>query len=179
LLIVCKPLKNHIMKKVTLLFTSLFLFSLISFAQVKEGDIQIVQKYFGVEKMAVVKDYMKLTPKEDSLFWKDYNTYETQRQAIGKKRLDMTNEYMKVINNVSETTATQLVDRANAIDNEFNALIKKYFTKFSKTIGPVKAAQFYQFENYINNIIKLTIQENIPFVGELELKHQKAGSKKK
>jgi hypothetical protein len=43
----------------------------------------------------------------------------------------------------------------------------------SKTIGSVKAAQFYQMESYINNVINLGIQENIPFVGELEQMHNK------
>lgn len=48
----------------------------------------------------------------------------------------------------------------------------------SKKIGPVKAAQFYQFENYLNNVINLSIQESIPFVGELEdLRDAREGKK--
>jgi hypothetical protein len=48
----------------------------------------------------------------------------------------------------------------------------------TKKIGPVKAAQFYQFENYINNVINLIIQENIPFVGQMEQKHAGKNGKK-
>jgi hypothetical protein len=123
--------------------------------------------------MALLKEYMKFTPKQDSLFWKDYNAYEAERQELGKKRIQLIDEYLKAIENVNEAKATDMVDRSNANEIAFKQLQKKYFTKMAKTIGPVKAAQFYQFENYLNNIINLMIQENIPFLGELEQKHGK------
>jgi len=50
----------------------------------------------------------------------------------------------------------------------FKKLQMTYYKKMSKKIGEVKAAQFYQFEAYINNVINLSIQESIPFVGELQ-----------
>ena len=159
------------MKRITLILSAFILFSIFTSAQVQEGDVQIIQKYFGVEKMALLKEYMKFTPKQDSVFWKDYNAYESERQKLGKKRIQLVDEYMKAIENLTESSATSLVDRSNAAEIAFKQLLKKYFTKFSKTIGPVKAAQFYQFENYLNNVINLSIQENIPFVGELEQKH--------
>jgi hypothetical protein len=161
------------MKKFTLLFGAIMLLSAGIFAQTSEGDIQMVQKYFGVEKMALVRDYMKLTPKQDSLFWKDYNAYETERMAMGKRRIQLTDDYMKAVENTTEAKATELVDRSVANEIGFKNLQKKYFTKMTKTIGPVKAAQFYQLENYLNNIINLMIQENIPFIGEMEQKHDK------
>ncbi len=134
--------KTKPMKKITLLLIgSLFMASGL-FAQVTEGDLQLVQKYFGAEKMTLVKDYL--------------NT----------------------IANANEAKATELVDRSNANEIAFKQLQKKYYSKMAKTIGPVKAAQFYQFENYINNIINLSIQEAIPFVGELEQKHEAMPKKK-
>jgi hypothetical protein len=74
---------------------------------------------------------------------------------------------------LSADKATEMVNEANAIDVEFKKLQKTYYKKMSKTIGEVKAAQFYQFEGYLNNIINLGIQENIPFVGEIDLMFKK------
>jgi hypothetical protein len=90
----------------------------------------------------------------------------------------MVDEYMKSIENISEAKATEMVDKGVALEIKFKNLQKKYFTEMAKKIGPVKAAQFYQFENYINNVINLSIQESIPFVGELEQKHTGATKKK-
>jgi hypothetical protein len=69
---------------------------------------------------------------------------------------------------------------SNGVDLEikFKKLQKKYFTELSKKIGPVKAGQFYQFENYINNLINLSIQQSIPFVGEFQQKYSIMPKKK-
>lgn len=63
------------MKKITLIFSALLLFSLYSNSQILESDIKFVQDVFGMEKTAMVKQYMNLTPQQDSLFYPDYNAY--------------------------------------------------------------------------------------------------------
>ena len=161
------------MKKASLLFSAFMLFSVFTFAQVKEGDIQLVQQYFGAEKTLLVKEYMNLTPAQDSLFWKDYNAYETARQELGKRRIQLVDKYAKSITSLDATKADEMINEANAIDISFKKLQKQYYKKMSKTIGEVKAAQFYQLEGYLNNVINLSIQESIPFVGELEQMHNK------
>jgi hypothetical protein len=160
------------MKKIILFFSVLFMLSATLFAQIQDGDIQLVQKYFGAEKAALVKEYMALSPAQDSVFWNDYNAYETLRLELGKDRILFVDEYAKAINNLTDEKAKELVGKANANDIAFKELQLKYFKKFSKTIGVVKAAQFYQLEGYINNIINLSVQESIPFVGEMEQKHK-------
>lgn len=167
------------MKKQLTLIALFLLVSSALFSQVSQGDIQLVQKYFGTEKVALLKEYMELSPKQDSAFWPIFNKYENERQVLGAQRIALIDEYMKKISNIDEAGATGLVDRACNMEIDFKKLQKKYFTEMSKKIGPVKAAQFYQIENYLNNIINLSIQENIPFVGELEQKHDALPAKKK
>jgi hypothetical protein len=166
------------MKKQILILIVLVFGTLSLSAQVSQGDIQLVQKYFGAEKIALVKDYMKLNPHQDSAFWPIYNRYETERQAYGAERIGLVDGYLKNIKDITEEKATQMVDKGVAMEIKFKNLQKKYFSEMSKKIGPVKAAQFYQLENYINNVINLSIQENIPFVGELEQKHATMTKKK-
>jgi hypothetical protein len=143
-------------------------FSMFTFAQVQDGDIKLLQQYYGTEKMAVLKDYMALTPAQDSVFWDDYNAYESARLELGKRRIQLIEKYAKDLMALNADNATEMVNEANAIDVEFKKLQKTYYKKMAKKIGEVKAAQFYQFESYINNVINLSIQESIPFVGELQ-----------
>ncbi len=161
------------MKKILTTILSVIFVSALSFAQTQEGDIQIIQQYFGMQKLVLVQQYMKFDKAQDSVFWPIYNAYEMERKALGKQKMQMIQDYVKVINNMDENKATELVDRSMRNEIGFKELQKKYFPKMTKAVGPVKAAQFYQLENYLNNIINLTIQENIPFVGELEQKHDK------
>lgn len=166
------------MKKTIIIIAVLIVSSVTVFAQVSKGDLELVQKYFGVEKAAMLKDYMKFTPKQDSAFWPVYNKYENERLALGSQRVGLIDEYMKKIEGISDVDAAKLVDKGVALEISFKNLQKKYFHEMSKKIGPVKAAQFYQFENYLNNVINLSIQESIPFVGELEdLRDAREGKK--
>jgi hypothetical protein len=165
------------MKKQIFAFV-VFLFGAVSlFSQVSQGDIQLVQKYFGADKAALVKEYMAFTPKQDSAFWPVYNKYENERLALGAERITLVDAYLKHVQDITDENATAMVDKGVALEIKFKNLQKKYFTELAKKIGSVKAAQFYQFENYINNIINLSIQESIPFVGELEQKHSTSGKK--
>jgi len=166
------------MKKQVLFFAIFFFGTVSLFAQVSQGDMQIVQKYFGAQKAALLKEYMAFTPQQDSAFWPVYNKYENERQALGAQRVALIDQYMKNIKDITADQAKEMVDKGVALEISFKNLQKKYFAEVAKKIGPVKAAQFYQFENYINNVINLTIQENIPFVGDMEQKHAVMTKKK-
>lgn len=156
------------MKRNIILTAVFILSSVVLSAQVSKGDVELVQKYYGLEKAAMLKDYMKFTPKQDSAFWPVYNKYENERLALASQRIELVDEYMKKIEGISDADAAKLVDKAVALEISFKNLQKKYFHELSKKIGAMKAAQFYQFETYINNVINLSVQESIPFVGELE-----------
>jgi len=69
---------------------------------------------------------------------------------------------------LTDEKASELVKEANAIDVAFKKLQLTTNKKMTKAVGAVKAAQFYQFENYLNNVINVGIANNIPFVGEME-----------
>ena len=107
------------------------------------------------------------------MFWKDYDAYEATRLELGKRRIRLVENYANSIMSLSADKATEMVNEETAITMEFKKLQKTYYKRMTKTLGEVKAAQFYQFENYLNNIINLGIQENIPFVGEIDLMFKK------
>ena len=166
------------MKKQSVILMVLSFISISLFAQMSSGDIQIIQDYFGAEKTILVKEYMTLSPQQDSLFWPIYNKYEQERLEMGKQRFALVEEYLNKVENITEEEATSLVKESCGFEIQFKNHQKKYFKTFAKKIGPVKAAQFYQFETYLNNVINLSIQQSIPFVGELEQKHSAIPEKK-
>jgi len=166
-----KNLYIEIMTKQILILALFLPISGTLFSQVSQGDIAMVQQYFGAEKTAMLNEYMKFTPQQDSAFWNIYSTYEIERQALGEQRIKLTDEYMNTISDITQEQATKLVEKACELEINFKNLQRRYFHEMAKKIGPVKAAQFYQFETYMNNVVNLMIQDNIPFVGELEQKH--------
>lgn len=166
------------MKKQLLVIAIFLAGSFSLFSQSSKGDVEVLQKLFGVEKAAIVKEYMALTPQQDSEFWPIYNKYETERLALGARRIELIDAYLKNVQDVNTDKAKEMVSNGVDLEIKFKKLQKKYFTALSKKIGPVKAGQFYQFENYINNLINLSIQQSIPFVGELQQKYAVMPTKK-
>lgn len=159
------------MKKQIIILMVLSMVSITMFAQLSKGDVQIMQDYFGAEKTILVKEYMAFSPLQDSLFWPIYHEYEQARLELGKERIANVEEYVKNVVNIKEDVAVDLVNKSLSLEIEFKNLQKKYFKKITKKIGAVKAAQFYQFESYLNNVVNTSIQQSFPFVGELEQKH--------
>ncbi len=142
------------------------------------GESEVMIKNFGAKKASLVKDHMQLTPQQDSLFWPLYEKYEIKRTELSRERSAIVHEYLKNADNISDEDAKKLVNQGVKMEIAFKKLQKSYFTKISNMIGPVKAAQFYQFENYLNHATNVSIQQRIPFIEVLEQRRAESIIKK-
>lgn len=155
------------MKK--LVFAFLFLtFSLAGIAQVSKDDVQILQATFGKEKAELVKAYMKIPAETDAAFWSLYDKYEDERRALGKEKVALIEEYAKAYETLDDKKASELMNKKLKITDSYTKMQKKYFDLFAKQFGGREAAKFFQLEDYLENIIRLGIQESIPFIDELD-----------
>jgi hypothetical protein len=60
------------------------------------------------------------------------------------------------------------MNRKLKLTDDYTKMQKKYYDSFAKLIGGRQAAKFFQLEDYLENIIRLGIQESIPFIDELD-----------
>jgi len=141
--------------------------SLISKAQTSD-DITLIQSLWGMEKRAIIEDYMNLSAEEETLFWSEYDIYEASRKELGKERISIINEYVENYGSLSDEKASELMNKVITNNIAIQKLAKKTFKRMSKSISAVKAAQFIQLENYFVTSIQMYLQENLPFIGELE-----------
>jgi methanogenic corrinoid protein MtbC1 len=152
------------MKKLLLLVViSMYGFS--SKAQ-SNDDLAFFQSIWGMEKRAIVQEYMGIVP--ESPFWQEYDAYEYSRKELYRERIEILSEYADNFTSLSDDKATDLINRAAANNIALQKLLKKTFKKVSKTVSAVEAAKFIQLENYFLIAIQMNIQENIPFIGELD-----------
>lgn len=151
----------------TKLFFALMLFALpfISNAQQINDEIKLIQSAFGMEKRALVEQYMALPA--DSGFWPVYEAYETQRRELMKERILLINEYLEKLPTLSEADADQLAMKAMKNNASLSGLTAKHYKKIKNVIGAINAAKFIQLENYVQNTILLEITEALPFIGEM------------
>jgi L-arabinose isomerase len=155
------------MKK--LLLVAAIAISTSSFAQsTMKEDIDVIQGLYGKDKKDLVNSYMKLTGTQSTEFWKIYDQYEVERKVLGQEKIKLIGEYAKNYTTLSEAKADELA-KAN-FNNiiSYDKLLQKYYGKTKKVIGSVNAAKFVQLESYLQTEVRSQIQNNIPFIGEID-----------
>lgn len=157
------------MKKMTL-FAIGILFTGTLFAQSNKEDVDMIQAIFGKEKKTMVASFVQVDASKADAFWALYDEYETNRKELGKKRIALLEKYANNYATLDDATTDQIIKENQSLQQETDKLIITYYGKIKKVAGSKPAAQFYQLEGYLLSVIRATILENIPFIGELDQK---------
>jgi hypothetical protein len=155
------------MKKFLLAAAVLFFACTSVLAQPKD-EWQVFKETFHKEKKDIVNEYMKLSPDQAAKFWPLYEEYNKTRGEIAKDRIGVIGDYGAQLSTLTDAQADDLAKRLFKNDKNLAKLDEKYYKKFSKAVGGVKAAQYLQMEQYFTTSVRSTIQENIPFIGEID-----------
>jgi hypothetical protein len=140
----------------------------IASAQSNKEDVDFVQSIYGKEKKTIVADFIKLDGPQKDAFWSLYDEYETKRKELGKRRIALLEKYAANYATLDDATTNQIMSETIALGAETDKLMGTYHKKIAKASGAKAAAQFYQLEVYLVSVIRATIFENIPFIGELK-----------
>jgi len=141
------------------------LFAVRTYAQ---DEIAEVQKEWGKSKKELVHSAMDLSKSDSAKFWPLYAQYEKQRQKLGRTRILALTDYAENCQNLTNAKADQIVTKIIQNDLALAKLQQQYYTSMKAKLGAIKAAKFLQIESYIATSIRSAIQEEIPFIGELD-----------
>lgn len=150
------------MKKVTLLLLSLFTFAFAG-AQTNKEEVELMQAAFGMDKKAVVAEFVKVDAAQKDGFWKLYDEYETSRKELGKKRIELLNKYAENYDKMTNEFADSWTKEVLTLGEKTDDLLVSYYNKVKKATNPIVALQFYQIEGYILSVIRASILESVPF----------------
>lgn len=137
-------------------------------AQSYKQEADLLQSVWGLEKQELIKEYMSLSEVEAEAFWPVYEAYANQRKSLGAQRIDIVMDYA---NNYTSMTNEKAKSITNAVFNnnlKLEKLQKQFYKKLSKAISPLKATEFMQLEKYLDAVMRLELQESLPFLKELE-----------
>lgn len=154
------------MKK--LLVIAALLISAAGFSQSNKEDVDFIQSIYGKEKKTIVSEFIKLEGAQKDAFWKLYDEYETQRKELGKQRIALLERYANSYMTLDDATTDQIIKDMIALGAKTDKLINTYYGKMKKSSGVKAAAQFVQLEAYLGAMIRASILESIPFIGELD-----------
>jgi hypothetical protein len=151
------------MKKYILIIAALFLAS-FAYTQTNKEEIDLVQAAFGMDKKAVVADFVKPSDAQKVAFWKLYDEYETQRKDLGKQRIELLKQYADQYLTMTSEQADAWTKKVIELQKKTDNLIVTYYTKVKAISDGIVATQFYQIEGYILTAIRAQILEAVPFL---------------
>jgi len=151
------------MKKYIFIVSALFLASFAN-AQSNKEEVDLIQAAFGMDKKAVVAEFVKPSAAQKDAFWKLYDEYETKRKDLGKQRIELLKQYAEQYNTMTSEQADAWTKKVMDLQKKTDNLIATYYTKVKGISDGIVATQFYQIENYILTFIRAQVLEAIPFV---------------
>jgi hypothetical protein len=131
---------------------------------ITDADVQLLRQDLQAQKNQIITDTMTFTESEAAAFWPVYKEYASQQQAIAAKRLDVILDYARSLEKMDDSKARDLSQRMFAIEDETQALRRKYYPRFEKALAAKRAAKFYQVDNRLNLLIAVQLTSEIPLI---------------
>lgn len=154
-----------------LLAMAVVFMNLGSNAQSNKEDIDLIQAMYGKEKKTIVAEFITFSDDaKKTAFWKLYDDYEAQRKAYGQKRIAILEKYANSYESMDDKSGDEIIKETIRLQKDVDGLIAGYYEKIRKGVGGKQAGQFFQIESYFLSATRLLILENIPFIGELDIK---------
>jgi len=153
------------MKKITL-FIAFIVTAGFMYSQSNTEEIDLLQAAFGMEKKAVVANFVHPTDLQKDAFWNLYDEYEIERKENGKKRIQLLEQYAGQYNTMTDEQADQWTMEVIKLSSATEKLIVTYYHKIKKATSPIVATQFYQIEAYILTAIRMEVLDGVPFLEE-------------
>lgn len=116
------------------------------------------------QKTAIMGAMMELSPEEAAKFWPVYNEYDAELTKLNDLRLANIQEYARNYDNMTESKADELIQKAFDYRKQRSELLARYYSRVKESLGSVQAARFVQIEDQLLMIIDLQITSELPVV---------------
>jgi hypothetical protein len=161
------------MKKLLVPICLLFFFS--ASAQLTTDDVYLIQSMYGKDKRDLMQEYMTFKDSASAhKFWTVYDKYEADRKKLGQDFLKILQDYANNYETLDDAKADNLVSRMSSNNIAYEQLYSKYYSQMKAVVGALRASQFLQLEAYLRNVIRITVLDEIPFIGQIDRAHMPA-----
>jgi hypothetical protein len=117
-------------------------------------------------KSQVMGEVMRLDTDDSQKFWPIYKDFETELSGVGDQIVALLNKYTGNYNRLTDQTADQLANEYLSIEQQRNALKKKYYDRMKSSLGAITAMRFLQVENQLERLLDLQLSAQLPVASE-------------
>ena len=124
--------------------------------------VKLVRSDVQNQKSQVIGAALALSASEGAAFWPVYKQYEAELMKIGEERFAAIKDYAANYATLTPAKATELTDRALALEEKRLALVKRALGQVRAVLPATKAARWYQVEMALNKAVDLRLAAEIP-----------------
>ena len=148
------------MKKIVFLVLVLVV-ATTGISQTFQDEVKLMQSIYGMDKKDIVAEFIELNSGQEDAFWKLYDEYEVKRKEIGKKKFEIIWNYVNDYGEIKPEDAEMMMNESIPLRKRSDELVDTYYKKIKNKTDPVVAVQFYQIENYLSDLIRIKLLEEV------------------
>jgi hypothetical protein len=126
--------------------------------------IELLRTDIKTSKSQVLGEVLALDTDQATKFWPIYKEFETEYARLGDRIVAVVLKYADEFDRMTDPVADQLADQVLGIEQERNALKRKFHTKVRQSLGAVFAMRVLQVENQLERIVDLQIAAGLPII---------------
>ena len=128
--------------------------------------VELLRSDVRQQKAEIMGAMMALNIADSAKFWPIYNEYDGELTKLNNQRLADIKEYAANYDNINDTRADELIQKAFAHQKGRKELLAKYYGRVKDALGAVEAARFLQVEDQLLELIDLQIASYLPLAGQ-------------
>ncbi len=129
-----------------------------------ETYLELLRSDVRTSKVEILTEALALSEPQGQAFWPIYREYGTELAKLGDRRIAMIKAFAEKYGSITDEQATLFAKDYFALHSDRLKLRKNYFSKVSKAVSPLVAAQFIQIENVIGMLIDIQVAAELPLM---------------
>lgn len=136
------------------------------FAQEADIDPKFASYMIETERRTVFMQNMNLNDSTSKIFWVIYDEFESELKVIREAGIANLKKYADDYEKMTDEQADEIMKVSLKNEAKRAAIRKKYYAKVSKALGAKVGIRFMQLDTIINMVLKLSIYDELPLVGD-------------
>jgi vacuolar-type H+-ATPase subunit D/Vma8 len=134
-------------------------------AQVQH-EIALTRAEIQTERQALVAENLPLTEEQATAFWPLYRTYREEMAKLGDRLVAAIEDYAKNYETMTDPQSSAMIKEFLKIQKDEIAVKTSWVPKFEKILPAKSVARFYQIENKLDLIVRVSVAAEIPLVSD-------------
>jgi len=131
-------------------------------AQSTYDDTQQLIAQIQTDKRAIVLKSMGLDDAQMAAFTPIYDAYQAERKQLMQRGVDLINAYSSNYDSMTDAAAKTLLKDWFKLQEDEEALVKKYAKRMDEVLPTTKVLRFVQVENKLNTLLRLPAVQAVP-----------------